>query len=184
MTSGGLAAALRDDMEVTESSCVAMYCPNHVDYLPVTLAVSLCGAKMTPINPQYTVHEMIFVLDKSRSSVLITHFAKLDDALQAAKGSKYIKHVVVITDDDEAIPEGTVSLNSLRDHPGAFYETIHHVHRKTDHHPFLLPYSSGTTGIPKGVYRCFSSVSTLLHLSPPSLTLNSYCSISLRKVSA
>jgi 4-coumarate--CoA ligase len=150
-TTGGLAAAFRDDFGVNESSTVAMYCPNHVDYLPVVLATSICGAKMTPINPLYTKHEVGMVLDRSRSSVLVAHYTKLDVALEAARSCQRVKHVVVITDDGETIPEGTINLDSLRHHEAAFHETHRDIHSLTHKHPFLLPYSSGTTGLPKGV---------------------------------
>jgi 4-coumarate--CoA ligase len=146
-------------MHITEDSTVAMYCPNHVDYLPVALAVSLCGAKMTPINPLYTASELEGVLDLSRSSVLFVHTSRLDVALETAKKSKYVKHVVVITDDGEAVPEGTINLDSLRHDDGIpMTETIQFQHRETASHPFLLPYSSGTTGLPKGVVLSHSNI--------------------------
>jgi 4-coumarate--CoA ligase len=150
-TIGGLAAALRDDMDIQETDCVALYCPNHVDYLPTALAVSLTGAKLTPINPLYTQHELGTILERSRSSVLITHHRLLDVALQSASQSKFVKHVIVLTDHGEAIPEGTIHLDSLRNHPQTLHCTVAQVHKQTDTHPFLLPYSSGTTGLPKGV---------------------------------
>jgi 4-coumarate--CoA ligase len=147
----GIASALRNDMNIREDSTVAMYCPNHVDYLPVALAVSLCGAKMTPINPLYTAFELEKVLELSRSSVLFVHTSKLDVALETAKRIEHVKHIVVITDDGEAVPEGTIDLDSLRNHEGGPMKTIQIAHRDTASHPFLLPYSSGTTGLPKGV---------------------------------
>jgi 4-coumarate--CoA ligase len=148
---GGLAGTLRHYMNLTENNCVAVYSPNHVDYLPVSLAVSLTGAKMTPINPLFTIQELCTVLERSKSSVLITHWSKLDVALQAVKKAESIEHVIVITDNGEPIPEGTVDMNSLLDHDKVFHDTLHNVHRTTHLHPFLLPYSSGTTGLPKAV---------------------------------
>lgn len=150
-TTGALAATFHKEMNVTEHSCVAVVCPNHVDYLPVALAVSLCGARLTPINPQYTRDEMRVVLDRSRSRVLVVHSSKVDGALQAVRDSHSVKHVVVITDHGETIPEGTTALDSIRTHPDPFYTTKHAAHANTEHHPVLLPYSSGTTGLPKGV---------------------------------
>ena len=147
-----MAGALKYDLDITEESCVALYCPNHVEYLPVSLAVSLCGAKLTPINPMYKADEIVVILDRSHTSVLVTHKVGLETALEAAKNAKTVKHVVVITDDeDEPVPEGTIHLALLKSCGSPLDGTSHKVHEKVDWHPYLLPYSSGTTGLPKGV---------------------------------
>ena len=144
-------AALHD-MGVGNDSTVALFSPNHVDYLPVSLAVSLCGAKLTPINPLFTGNELLTILDRSRSSVLIVHKSKLDVGLETAKASQHVKQVIVMTDDDdESVPEGTIHLSSLKGFDGALRETPKFVHDAVETHSFLLPYSSGTTGLPKGV---------------------------------
>ena len=144
-------AALHD-MGVGKDSTVALFSPNHVDYLPVSLAVSLCGAKLTPINPLFTGNELLTILDRSRSSVLIVHKSKLDVGLETAKASQHVKQVIVMTDDDdESVPEGTIHLSSLKGFDGALRETPKFVHDAVETHSFLLPYSSGTTGLPKGV---------------------------------
>ncbi|GKY90597.1 hypothetical protein MPSEU_000033300 [Mayamaea pseudoterrestris] len=111
---------------------------------------------MTPINPLYTSQELETVLVKSRSSILIVHASKLNVALETVKNCPRIEHIIVVTDDQgEAIPEGAMDLTSViqqhRDHQHVFDETIQEIHHKTDTHPYLLPYSSGTTGQPKGV---------------------------------
>ena len=153
-TTCNVSTALQE-MGINEDGCVAMYCPNHVDYLPVTLAVSVLGAKMTPINPLYTTHELELVLQRSRSSVLMAHTSTLPVALDAVKHCPLIQHIVVLNDDHQALPEGTIDLHSLHNHnahhPPIPATTAKVVHTQTDIHPFLLPYSSGTTGLPKGV---------------------------------
>lgn len=151
-TTSSVAAALQQDFDVNDNSAVALYAPNHVDYLPISLAVSLCGAKLVPINPLYKEDELDCILQQSRASVLITHTLGIDVALNVAKRSKTVKHVVVITDDENySVPEGTTNFASLQNHPAAFSKTIQQVHSKTSTHTYLLPYSSGTTGLPKGV---------------------------------
>lgn len=157
-TATGLAGALRFDFDIVENSTVAIYCPNHVDYAPTVLAVALCGAKITPVNPLCTADELSKVMDRSQSTVLIAHTSKLNVAMQAAKSS-HVKHIIVVTDDDgAATPEGTVALDYLRQHGEAFDATLHNIHRNTATHPVCLPYSSGTTGLPKGVCLTHSNV--------------------------
>ena len=145
-------AVLQDDFELEEDQCVALYCPNHVDYLPVSLAVALCGARLTPINPLYTSHELSTVLQKSRSKILFVHTSKLYVALESIqRDCPNIEKIVVITDEaGESIPEGTMELKDLLTNPAKkLTESQQGMHKKTHTHPYLLPYSSGTTGQPK-----------------------------------
>ena len=113
--------------------------------------MDLCGAKITPVNPLYTKQELLVILDRSRSSVLIAHKAVLDVALEAAKDAKYVKHVIVMMEDGEHPPDGLDSLDSIKKHKEGFDKTVRYIHEETKIHPYLLPYSSGTTGLPKGV---------------------------------
>jgi non-ribosomal peptide synthetase component F len=147
----GIAGTLKHELGVDEKACVCLFAPNHVDYLPVTLAVGLCGAKLTPVNPLYKKQELQVVLNRSRSSVVIAHTAILDVALEAVKESTHVKHVIVMTEDGQAVPDGFDSLDSIKRHQDGFDKTVRYIHTETDLHPYLLPYSSGTTGLPKGV---------------------------------
>jgi acyl-CoA synthetase (AMP-forming)/AMP-acid ligase II len=151
MDTKGIAGTLKPELGVDEKACVCLFAPNHVDYLPVTLAVGLCGAKLAPVNPLYKKKELQIVLEKSRTSVLIAHSAILDVALEATKDSTHVKHVIVMTEDGQEAPEGLNSLKSIKRHKDGFDKTIRYIHTETDLHPYLLPYSSGTTGMPKGV---------------------------------
>ena len=119
----GLAASFKFELGLDEASTLCLFAPNHVDYLPVTVAVGLCGAKIAPVNPLYKANELEIILDKSHSSILVAHVNTLEVALEAAKNSRYVKHVVVMTQDtkDSSTPEGVIDLNSIKDHLRAIF---------------------------------------------------------------
>lgn len=153
------------DLGIDDQSTIALFSPNHVDYVPICLAGALCGAKLTPINPLYKAGELHSVLSRSDSKILIAHSTNMEVAMESIKGTS-VKHVICIPEEDGApVPEGTISLCDLKNHSNPTFETHQSVHNNTLSHPFLLPYSSGTTGLPKGV--CLSHdnlVSNLLQL--------------------
>ena len=99
-TMKNVAASLRYEYMVEENLAVALFCPNHVDYLPIALAVLLCGAKMVPtssrcINPLYTRQELQLILQRSNTTVLITHTSTLGPALEALKAISRPIHVSI-----------------------------------------------------------------------------------------
>jgi 4-coumarate--CoA ligase len=170
VTATNLAGALRYDFGVTDcGTTIALFCPNHVDYAPIILAVALCGAKLTPINPLFKRMELETILNQSHCSILIAHTSTLDVALDTIAGTPPVKHVIVVTDEVQAtsdgrtsgesvFPAGTVSLDQLRSHRQAFDKTIEKVIGNTVTYPVVIPYSSGTTGLPKGVCLTHSNI--------------------------
>jgi len=153
--STSIAAALKSNFDVNEKSTVVLFSPNDVDYIPITLAVSLCGAKLSPVNPLFKSGELRTILKQCRADIMIVHAKIVDVALEAVKECSDLKHILVIPDPTfeggGKLPVGTINLEDLKFYNESLDRTVRQLHNDPFKHPVLLPFSSGTTGLPKAV---------------------------------
>lgn len=119
---------------------VAMMSPNMPEYAVVFHGVAFAGATITTLNPTYTASEMRHQLIDSRAEMLVTIPDFLAVAREGVEGTK-VQDIVVIGG-----AEGATSLADLMGEP-----LVTQVAVDLRAYPVALPYSSGTTGLPKGV---------------------------------
>lgn len=125
---GGLTAA-----GLGAGHTVALMAPNIPEYCVIFHAVAWAGGTITTLNPTYTASEVEHQLADSRAEFLIT----IPDFMDTARAGAGDLEVVAI---------GTPEFTALMGDP-----LTEQVAVDLDHHTVVLPYSSGTTGLPKGV---------------------------------
>ena len=121
---------------------IALMAPNIPEYCVVFHAVAWAGGTVTTINPTYTSHEIRHQLIDSGAQYLITIDAAADGAAQAITGTNVTEIALI-----DGAPGGAHT--ALSELMGTEQPVQTPVDAAT--HIVVLPYSSGTTGLPKGV---------------------------------
>jgi acyl-CoA synthetase (AMP-forming)/AMP-acid ligase II len=135
-TAAGLAAR-----RFGKGDVFAIYSPNLPEYAIAFLGVATAGGVNTTVNPLYTADELKRQLVGSGAKFLVTVPQFLETAREAAIGTS-VEEVFVFGEAEGATPF-TALANSDGDPPDVDIDPLEDL--------VALPYSSGTTGLPKGV---------------------------------
>src|SRR6266542_5806967 len=123
---------------------LGLFLPNCPEFEIAFYAASKVGAIACPLNSSYREREVIYQLNDSRASILVTH-SRLWPVVEASRSQlTYLRDIVVIGNEPPANVSRYEELLSGQsaEPPGDQIDPKQLV---------VLPYSSGTTGLPKGV---------------------------------
>lgn len=128
---------------VEVGTVVAVLCPNIPAFATVFHGILRLGAIATTVNSLYTADEIQKQLEDSGARLLVTVSPLLEQAVTAAHAVGISDESVIVLDGAAGHPDLRELLSEQRVPPPVSFDPATHV--------AVLPYSSGTTGIPKGV---------------------------------
>ena len=141
---------------------LALYSPNCIDTPAIMYGTLWAGGILSPANSAYTAEELAFQLKDAGARALCTQLDCLPIATKAAAMAGIDKDMIILIGDKRTPDASFKHFTSIRNISGA---TRYRKARVKATDLAFLVYSSGTTGLPKGVMLSHQNIcSNLLQL--------------------
>lgn len=148
---------------VRKGDRIAMLAVDSAEYIESLIACTLIGAVFTPLNNRLKEDEVRTLLKAADPVVLFTSARYSELAAQVAGDVPALRHTISFDDAGEALP-------GYEDFLGAGDPTRPDVVTSDDDYACLV-FTSGTTGLPKGVLHSYSSFKATMNHAPTNFEL-------------
>ncbi|GGI13359.1 long-chain-fatty-acid--CoA ligase [Gottfriedia solisilvae] len=119
---------------INKDDKVAILLGNSPEFIQAYLAVLKLGAIAIPLNPAFTEHELIYILNDANVKLVITKEDQQDKLLSVKSSCPICEHVIAIEQVDQQIISNDSYISPIL----------------SENDPAVILYTSGTTGNPKG----------------------------------
>jgi len=134
------------DLGIRKGQTVSLFMSNRPEYVISWFAIARIGAIASPMNPSYKEREVVYQLSNSEAVAVVVQHELLPLVQVARAGIPELEHVVIVGS-AQLIPHSHSFSHLLQSHPSTPPTGIEIGWEDV----LALPYSSGTTGLPKGV---------------------------------
>ncbi|HEY1298241.1 MAG TPA: AMP-binding protein [Chloroflexota bacterium] len=141
---------------MSKGDVLAIYSPNVPEYAVAFHAAATLGGISTTVNPLYTPRELAQQLNDSKASYLLTVPPFMDNARQAMTQAPSVREIFVLGEAEGATPFANLFQHG-NEPPRVTIDPRQDL--------VVLPYSSGTTGLPKGVMLTHYNLVAELHMN-------------------
>ena len=131
---------------VQPGDVVAVCAPNSIEFVVAWYAASMVGAILTTVNPAFRGEEITQLLRQARARWLVTSVELFEEKVRLCAVAAGVRQTFVLGAADRT-PRGAIPFDVLRSETDADVPAVRVV--PTD--VAFLPWSSGTSGLPKGV---------------------------------
>ena len=136
------------DLGIGRGQVVCLLMSNRPEFVICWFALARIGAIISPMNPSYKEREVAYQLSNSEAGAVIVQ-PELLALVQAARSeTPTLQHIILVGASQQGLPPGMHSFaHMVRSYPS----TLPNAAAPQWDDLLTLPYSSGTTGLPKGV---------------------------------
>lgn len=136
------------DLGIRQGQKVGLFMTNRPEFVVSWFAITRVGAVASPLNPSYKEREIAYQIGNSEASALIVQQTLLPLVEAVREQIPELRHLLVVDAEQENATERIFSFERLlATYPSTPPAGIHPGWEDV----VVLPYSSGTTGQPKGV---------------------------------